>query len=268
MPNPTLCVAAGQWSPGDDVASNRWLACELVAEAALLGAELVVLPEYSQFFTIDMEGQAAAAAEALDGPFVTALQAVAKEHGVAVLAGMLEKTEGRPFNTVIALDQDGELAGAYRKVHLFDAFGTRESDWLGAGDPGQAVVLDVGAFTVGVQTCYDLRFPEISRRLIDAGATVLAIPAEWLRGPLKEHHWRTLATARAIENQVFVIAADQAPPIGAGSSMVIDPMGVALASLGEERGVALARIAPERIDQVRGVNPALDNRRYRIADPV
>ena len=122
-----------------------------------------------------------------------------------------------------------------------------------------------GGFTVGLQTCYDIRFPEVSRRIVDAGADLLLVPAEWVRGPLKEHHWRTLLTARALENTVFVAAADHTPPVGVGTSLVIDPMGVAVAALGEARGVAVAAISPDRVTEVRRVNPALQLRRFGVA---
>ena len=119
-------------------------------------------------------------------------------------------------------------------------------------------------FTVGLQTCYDVRFPEVTRRLVDAGADLIAMPSEWVRGPLKEAHWRTLATARAIENTVYLAAADHAPPVGAGNSLVVDPMGVEVATIGEQDGaVAVAWISPSRIAEVRRINPALALRRFR-----
>jgi len=122
-----------------------------------------------------------------------------------------------------------------------------------------------GGFTVGLQTCYDVRFPEVTRRIVDAGADVVLIPAEWVRGPLKEHHWRTLVTARAIENTIYVAAADQAPPVGAGNSMVVDPMGVEIATIGESTDVAVAWLSAERVAQTREINPALQLRRFVVA---
>jgi predicted amidohydrolase len=104
----------------------------------------------------------------------------------------------------------------------------------------------------------------VTRRLVDAGADLVLVPAEWVRGPLKEHHWRTLVTARAIENTIYVAAADHAPPIGVGNSMVVDPMGVELVTIGEAVDVAVAHVTPQRIVDVRRVNPALALRRYRV----
>ena len=149
-------------------------------------------------------------------------------------------------------------------MHLFDAFGVRESDWIVAGPIEAPQTFAVGGFTVGLQTCYDIRFPEVTRHLVDAGVDLMLLPSEWVRGPLKEHAWRTLVTARAIENTIFVAAADQAPPIGAGNSMIVDPMGVELVTIGENTDVAVAWISPERIRQVRHVNPALELRRFRV----
>jgi predicted amidohydrolase len=114
----------------------------------------------------------------------------------------------------------------------------------------------------GLQTCYDVRFPEVTRRIVDAGADVLALPAEWVPGPLKEDHWRTLVRARAIENTIYVAAADQCAPTGAGNSMIVDPMGVVVAALGETAGIAAADVSPERVAAVREKNPALALRRF------
>src|SRR5690606_6380687 len=122
----------------------------------------------------------------------------------------------------------------------------------------------VDGLRVALQTCYDLRFPEVSRRLVDAGADIIACPSEWVRGPLKEHHWRTLVTARALENTLFVAAADHAPPIGVGNSMIVDPMGVAVASIGDGTGVTLNWVTKQRVLDVRAVNPALQLRRFGV----
>jgi predicted amidohydrolase len=129
-------------------------------------------------------------------------------------------------------------------------------------DAPQTFVVD--GVLVGMQTCYDLRFPEVTRRIVDAGAELVLVPAEWVRGPLKEHHWRTLLTARAIENTIFLAAADHVPPSGIGLSLVVDPMGVVIAEAGEREGIALAWVEQSRLSQVRRINPALALRRYRV----
>jgi deaminated glutathione amidase len=172
----------------------------------------------------------------------------------------------RVHNTLIYVDPSGTLAGCYRKVHLYDAFGYRESEWVLAGELGAADTFVVDGLRVGAQTCYDLRFPETSRRLVDAGADVVLVPAQWAAGPLKEDHWTTLLRARAIENTVFVVGADQAEPIGAGASMIVDPMGVTLAALGEQDGLITADLDRHRLDDVRAKNPSLAARRYRVVE--
>ena len=259
-------VAVAQFVPGPDRARNHAMLRKLATTAAARGAHLVVFPEYSAFFEPVLGPSFVAAAEPLDGAFVTTLAALAAELGIHIVAGMLETTDdpARFSNTLVAVDPTGRLVATYRKLHLYDAFGDRESDWVLPGRVTEPEIFDVGGLRVGVQTCYDIRFPEVTRRLVDAGATLVLVPAEWVRGPLKEHHWRTLLTARALENTVFVAAADHAPPIGVGTSLIIDPMGVAVASLGEAVDVAVAFLAPARVVSVRRVNPALALRRFTV----
>jgi deaminated glutathione amidase len=266
-PTAAIGVAVAQFKPGTDPAENLAEVRELAVTAAQRGARLVLFPEYSSFF-IDPVGEAFVdAAETLDGPFVTAVGVLAAELGIHIVVGMAEKTQQpRKFsNTVVALNPNGQIEATYRKQHLYDAFGGRESDWVLAGELDAPQLFDIDGLRVGLQTCYDLRFPELTRLIVDAGAELVLVPSEWVRGPLKEHHWGTLLAARAIENTVYVAAADHTPPIGVGLSMIVDPMGVALATLGERTDVALAWITQHRLLQVRAVNPALQLRRYTVA---
>ncbi len=258
-------VAVAQFAPGTDSDQNLATITKLVELAVARGATLVVLPEYSSYFSAEMGPDWIDAAESLDGPFVSGLASLAKRLSVHIVAGLIESgDESHVRNAVVALDSSGEVAAAYRKVHLYDAFGQRESHWVLPGEIAEPETFEWGGFTVGIQTCYDIRFPEMTRRLVDAGADLVLVPSEWVRGPLKEQHWRTLLTARALENTIFVAAADHAPPIGVGNSMVIDPMGVELATIGEETGVAVAEVDPARIGAVRAINPALAMRRFAI----
>jgi predicted amidohydrolase len=197
---------------------------------------------------------------------VTALAALAQRLAIHVVAGILETTDSadRLSNTLVAISPTGSIEATYRKLHLYDAFGQRESDWVLAGAIDEPQVFAWEGFTVGLQTCYDIRFPEVTRRVVDAGANLVLVPAEWVRGPLKEQHWRTLVTARAIENTIYVAAADHAPPIGAGNSMVVDPMGVELVTIGEETAVAVAEVSLDRVSSVRETNPALSLRRFTV----
>jgi predicted amidohydrolase len=256
-------IAVVQTASGSDKAANRELVTRLVAEAAQDRPDLVVLPE-AIMADFNLEG-VADVAEPLDGEFVSTLRKSAVEHGVAIVAGMFERScdQDRPYNTLLAVGADGSLLGAYRKIHLYDAFGYKESDQLTAGDVAP-VVVKVAGRTLGLMTCYDLRFPELSRALVDKGADVLVVPAAWVRGPLKEHHWTTLLTARAIENTCYVAAAAQNGKKYSGLSQVIDPQGIAIAAVGEEDGYAVAELADERLAEVRQRNPSLINRRFSV----
>ena len=259
-------VAVAQFAPGPDPAANLSVMRALAGTAVARGARLIVFPEYSAFFEPVMGASFAAASEPLDGPFVAALGTIAADLGVHIVAGMLETTgdPDRFSNTLVALDPAGRLVAKYRKLHLSDAFGDRESDWVLAGPVQEPETFQVAGVRVGMQTCYDIRFPEVTRRLVDVGVELVLVPAEWVRGPLKEHHWRTLLTARALENTVYVAAADHAPPVGVGNSMVVDPMGVELVTIGETTDVAVAWVATERLESVRARNPVLALRRFTV----
>ncbi|MEE6273934.1 carbon-nitrogen hydrolase family protein [Georgenia sp. MJ206] len=260
----SLTVAVGQFAPTEDKGANLRAIEDLLQAATARGARLVVLPEFAVFTASAMDDRFVDSAEPLDGPTVARLAALSAQLGVTLVAGVNEPAgDGRIHNALVGV-QDGEVRAVYRKVHLYDAFGYRESDRVVAADPVAPALLDVDGFTVGLQTCYDLRFPEVSRVLVDGGADVLAVPAAWVPGPLKEYHWGTLLRARAIENTVYVLAADQTGPTGVGGSAVLDPMGVALAALGEAPGVAVANLERSRLERVRQVNPALGLRRYRV----
>ncbi len=264
----SLTVAVAQFAPSEDKGANLEAITGLLQQAAERGAELVVLPEYAVFTVPTMDDRFVDTAERLDGPSVTRLAESAAQLNLTVIVGVNESAEnGRIHNTLVGI-QDGKVAAVYRKVHLYDAFGYKESDRVVAADPSTPQLLAINGFTVGMQTCYDLRFPETSRTLVDAGADVIALPAEWVPGPLKEYHWNTLLRARAIENTVYVLAAGQIAPAGSGNSVILDPMGIPLAALGEAAGIGVAVLERDRLDAVRTVNPALTLRRYRVQPEV
>jgi deaminated glutathione amidase len=262
----SVAIAVAQFAPGTDVEANLADIRSLAESAVARGARMVVLPEYSSYFTAQLGQSFVDAAEPLDGPFLTGIGALAKELDVYLVVGLVESIDdvARFSNTLVAVSPGGEVVATYRKLHLYDAFGSKESDWVRAGTIEPPQTFDFAGFVVGLQTCYDLRFPEVTRRLVDAGATLVLVPAEWVRGPLKEQHWRTLITARAIENTLYLAAADHTPPVGVGNSMIVDPMGVELATIGEIADVAVATISPARVDQVRSLNPALALRRFVV----
>lgn len=260
-----VAVAVAQFAPTADASANIALIGELVRTATARGARVVVFPEYSSYFVDPFDESLAAHAQDVDGPFTQALTSLAEEHVVTIVAGLLERAgDGRRVrNTVVAVDATGVVA-RYRKLHLYDAFGQRESDWVEPGEIAEPETFTVGGLRFGIMTCYDLRFPEVGRLLVDAGADAFLVPAEWVRGPLKEHHWRTLVQARAIENTVFVAAADHPPPLGVGLSMIVDPQGVAMAAVGTSTDVAVAHLDPDAVERVRRVNPSVSLRRFRV----
>ncbi|MGW6131903.1 nitrilase-related carbon-nitrogen hydrolase [Cellulomonas sp. NPDC055163] len=281
---PDVRVTIGQLRVSADRGAAREVALDALATAARTGADLLVLPEYASAF--DPRGVGPEHAEPLTGPFVRALRERAARTGVAVIAGTTlpgatppgSADEGsgagaspgsagpaRAVNAVVAIDAHGELVGTYRKVHLYDAFGARESDRLEPGPPAAPpLVLDVGGLRFGVLTCYDLRFPESARRVVDAGADVLVVPAAWASGELKAMHWRALAVARAIENTAVVIGVGQAGPGVVGRSVVVGPDGVVGLELDEQPDVRTVDVDGAGLAAVRARNPSLANRRYAV----
>lgn len=252
-------VAVVQLSSDVDSSANRDQVAHVLASVEP-GTDLVVLPEATMHDFGAADHALDAVAEPLDGPFVALLAAEARRLGSTIVAGMFERTTDRPFNTLVAVSPDGDLITTYRKIHLYDSFGYRESERLTAGAI-EPVVLDVADLRLGLMTCYDLRFPELGRALVDAGALAFVIPAAWVAGPGKLLHWQTLLTARAIENTVAVIAAAQSGERYTGHSMVIDPAGSRVEEAGEGDAVLRAELTATSIHATRDVNPSLLNRR-------
>ncbi|MEU1983311.1 carbon-nitrogen hydrolase family protein [Nocardia sp. NPDC019395] len=269
-PADTTALAVVQFAPHTDIDANLAALTERVRAAAQQGARVVVAPEYSMFALGRLDERLRAAAQPLDGPYVTALARLAADTGVYLVAGVVETTEpddGRIYNTLVVLGPDGALCTQYRKVHLYDAFGQLESEIVRPGPLTGPPLFTASGLTFGLQTCFDLRFPEGFRRLAAAGAQVLLLPAQWIPGPGKVDQWTTLLRARAIENTVYLAAADQCGPRGAGSSMIIDPAGRVLHQLADEPGIAVAELDPEVLHKVRRNNPSLALRRYTVAAP-
>jgi predicted amidohydrolase len=248
-------VAVVQQTSGLEPDANRNLIAELTPD----DADLVVFPEAFARDFGTAGSDLSAYAESLDGPFVTEVERVAKERDTTIVAGLFE-TSGdpdRPYNTLV---MRGAGQADYRKIHLYDSFGYRESDRLSAGEI-EPVLTEVGGLTVGLMTCYDLRFPELSRLLVERGADVLVVPAAWMAGDRKVDHWRTLVLARAIENTAYVVAAAQPTPRYTGHSMVVDPRGDVLAEAGDGDEVITAVLERDVLEEARRTNPSLANRR-------
>jgi deaminated glutathione amidase len=223
---------------------------------------LIVLPEATMHDFGPADLPLGPVAQPLDGPFVTGLAGLAVQAGSAVVAGMFETSDDadRPFNTLVVIDRTGGLVATYRKTYLYDSFGYRESDRLCAGS-GKPVVVPLAGLHLGLMTCYDLRFPELGRALVDAGADTFVVPAAWVRGALKEDQWCTLLRARAIENTVYVLGVGQCGRQYVGRSQVIDPEGVVVADAGSGEGSVSAVVARRVVDEARRRNPSLANRR-------
>ncbi len=262
-------VAAVQLNATGDQVANMAIADRLTRAAAADGARLIVLPE--KWTAIGSDAQMRAAAETLDGAAVCWARAIARELAVDLVAGsILERVPGRAklANTSVHVGPDGEVKAVYRKLHMFDVEvdgrSYRESE---LEEPGEEIVLSRTADGVelGLSICYDLRFPELYRILAVRGARMIALPAAFTLATTRDH-WRTLVRARAIENQAFVIAANQVGehPAGqhsGGRSMIVDPWGVVLAQAPDGEGHIVAELDLARQQEIRARLPSLANRR-------
>ncbi len=262
-------VAAVQLNSSADEAANRAAADRLARAAAADGAELIVLPE--KWTAMGSDADQLAAAQPLDGPALGWARQLARELAVEIVAGSfleLVPGQGKPANTSVHIGRDGEIRAVYRKLHMFDVEvgGNvyRESE---LEQPGEEIVLSRtdGGVELGMSICYDLRFPELYRILAVRGARIITIPAAFTLATTRDH-WETLVRARAIEDQAFVIAANQvgAHPSGGhsgGRSMIVDPWGLVLAQAQDSEGHIVARLDLERQREIRASLPSLANRR-------
>lgn len=256
-------VSVGQFNPGGDVTDNLAVMRRLAISAQQDGGRLIVFPEESMFSVGRVAGDFSAAVELQWTTFVQGISHIAADAGIAVIAGGYESSgEDRPYNTVVAVDEEGAILGTYRKLHLYDAFSYQESRRIKPGDNGMTLV-DIGGFKVGIMTCYDIRFPELARALALAGADLICVAAAWFKGDHKVDHWETLLKARAMENTLWIAAAGTSSDHCIGHSAIIDPMGVPQDFLADEaEGVATTGVTHKRIEEVREFLPVLRNRRF------
>ncbi|WP_250035871.1 carbon-nitrogen hydrolase family protein [Paractinoplanes maris] len=262
-------VAVCQVNSRADRDDNLRVARELLERAAAAGAELAVLPEYVDYLG---PGDTAPKPEAIDGDFAQFFSAAAREIGIWVHAGSFHESgpdARRTYNTSLVFDPQGSLAAHYRKIHLYDVeiagrVSYQESRSVAPGD--ETVVAEIAGVRTGLSICYDLRFPELYRRLaVEGAARVLVVPAAFMMHTGRDH-WEVLLRARAIENQCFVIAAGQ---IGDhdpgrtcfGRSMIVDPWGTVLAQAPDTVGIVTADLDFNRLDKIRTELPSLANRR-------
>lgn len=256
-------VSVCQFAPGRDVPDNLRQIEEIARGASASGAAIAVFPEASMYQCMSAPEELTRAAEDLDGAFVEALTRIAASTGMVLVVGMYERrSQGRPYNTVVAVGPE-ELLAHHRKFLVYDAFGFRESDLVEVAEP-RTDVFAVGDLTVGMITCYEVRFPECARSLVDAGADLLVVSSAWPVGQGKEDHFATMVRARALENTVYVAASGDCSPAMVGRSHIVDPLGYQLAGLANESGHAGADISTSRLARARQALPVLEQRRRHL----
>jgi predicted amidohydrolase len=260
-------IALCQFTSTPDPKANLEQVAAFAARAADAGATLAVFPEATMCrFGVPL----GPVAEPLDGPWATAAGEIADQHGLTLVAGMFTPSaDGRVRNTLLLTGGDKHLG--YDKIHLFDAFGFRESATVAPG--AEPVVVELGELTLGLATCYDVRFPELFRALADRGADVIALPASWGSGPGKREQWELLVRARALDCTSWVLACGQADPLasgitgisdqptGIGYSLVADPFGRVAAALADGPDLLVADVDPAVVRQAREAIPVLANRK-------
>ena len=256
-----MYVAVGQFAVTPEWQKNAEICVSLMGQAAEQGASLLVLPEALLARNDNDPDLSVKSAQPLDGGFLTLLLAEsARNTMTTVLTLHVPSTAGRAVNTLVAL-RSGKIVEQYAKLHLYDAFSIQESRLVDAGTIVPPLI-EIEGIQLGLMTCYDLRFPEMAINLALAGAQVLVLPAAWVRGPLKEHHWSTLLAARALDTTCYVVAAGECGNKNIGQSRVIDPLGVTVAAAAEAPALLIAEINPQRIAYARQQLPALRNRRF------
>jgi predicted amidohydrolase len=249
---------------------NLAYSLNLINEAVKNKAQLICFPEFQMAYS-PAEQKAEELhkiAEKIDGNFISTLSSSAKRNKINVIATLYEfidtnKQNHKVFDTAVIINERGKLESVYRKVHLYDALGFKESKKLIAGSIIERPTrTSVG--NLGLLICYDMRFPEISRILTVNGASILVSPSAWVAGFMKQEHWEIMLKARAIENGVYVIAPNQLGNIYCGHSMVIDPFGTALVDMGNREGMEIMDIDNSRINTIRRRLPLLKNRRTDV----
>lgn len=262
MNNSVLRVALGQFFVQPESGTNLTIVTELIDRANQGGAGLLLLPEGIIARKPGDNTWPVTHREPLDGPFVSGLlkASVGKTVTVVCTVQIALPNEKRYANDLLVV-RDGKILLCYRKLHLYDAFNARESDNAVAGNAVPALV-DVGPFRCGFMTCYDIRFPELARSLALSGATLLVVPAAWVRGPLKEMHWDINIRARALENTCYLAAVSECGPVNVGQSKIADPYGVVVAQCGTANQLLFADIDAKTVEACRGSLPVLKNCRF------
>ncbi|PWC17709.1 deaminated glutathione amidase [Brenneria corticis] len=256
-------VALGQFAVDREWQNNVKTTLGLMSDARQEGADLLVLPEGILARDITNPKLVLTAAQPLDGPFVSQLLAASRGGQMTTIMSIhVPNGTEKVWNMLIAI-RDGAIIARYKKLHLYDAFSMQESENVTPGDEVPPLI-DVAGLKIGLMTCYDIRFPELARRLVLDGAEVLVLPAAWVKGPLKEAHWELLVRARALENTAYVVAVGECGVKNIGNSMVVDPLGVVVVQAPEVPALVYAEVDPDRLSYARKILPALTNRRFEV----
>ena len=263
----SMKVAIVQFKASTNKETNLKKITGFISKAAKNKAKLVAFPEFMMFYTSSSQSpkQLASLAETIKGNFVSTVAKTAKENHIQVVGSFYEKSSKRDrvYDTSFVVDKSGKVISTYRKIHLYDALGFRESDKMTSGSKiAKPVKTSIGK--LGMMICYDLRFPEMSRSLAAAGSEILVAPSAWVKGDMKEEHWLTINKTRAIENGCYVVAPDQVGNIYCGRSVIVDPYGKVLVDMKKKQGIAYADIDLKKIKQTRKVLPLLKNRRTDV----
>lgn len=256
-----MLVAAGQFAvtPRTDV--NAQHCVQMMAQAHRRGASLLVLPEALLARDDNDADLSVKSAQRLDGEFLSTLLAESRTNALTtVLTIHVPSSPGRAVNTLVVL-RDGKVMAQYGKLHLYDAFRIQESRLVDAGKCLPPLI-EVDGMQVGMMTCYDLRFPELALSLALQGAELLVLPAAWVNGRLKAHHWTTLLAARALDTTCYLVAAGECGTRNIGQSRIVDPLGVTLAEAGDSPDLIFAEVRADVVREVRAQLPVLENRRF------
>ena len=260
-------VAVAQFKASTKKETNLKKIINFICEAAKKKASLIAFPEFMMFYTNSAQTpkELANLAETINGNFVKSIANAAKENKIQVVGSFYEKSskKDKVYDTSFVINKSGKVISTYRKIHLYDALGFRESDKMTSGSKiAKPVKTTIGK--IGMMICYDLRFPEMSRSLAVAGSEILVAPSAWVKGENKEEHWLTINKTRAIENGCYVIAPDQVGNIYCGRSVVVDPYGKILLDMKKKQGIDYVDIDLKKVKQVRKVLPLLKNRRTDV----
>lgn len=275
-------VSIVQMKSSLDKEENLLYSLEQIKESAKNSAKIICFPEFQMSFSPSSQSseELYSLSESINGNFVSRLKKSARENNIFIVSSIYERANSksinkrqsqgnfhkhsyRVFDTVVLINNNGDLVSQYRKLHLYDALGFKESNKLLAGSKlFTPITSPIGK--IGTLICYDLRFPELSRILALKGSGSLIAPSGWVQGTMKEDHWMIMCKARAIENGVYLIAPNQIGNIFCGRSLIVDPFGIVVTDMGNKEGFEIVDLDLDRINSVRKTLPLLKNRRKDV----